>query len=89
MGHALQLELPDDVFRSLTKIAEQIGQSPESLATQWLARTSRKLEVDPLDEFIGAFCSGIPDWADEHDKYIGDSVKARLNGTGAADGSKK
>ena len=28
------------------------------------------LEEDPLEEFIGKI-HGPPDWADEHDKYIG------------------
>ena len=27
--------------------------------------------VDPLEKFIGAFPSDVPDWANEHDKYLG------------------
>jgi len=30
-------------------------------------------KADPLEKFIGAFNSNIPDWADEHDKYLGQS----------------
>lgn len=47
------------------------GQQPEVLAVQWLKQISQQQETDPLEKFIGAFESNIPDWADEHDKYIG------------------
>jgi hypothetical protein len=26
---------------------------------------------DPVENFIGAFSSNIPDWADQHDRYLG------------------
>lgn len=28
--------------------------------------------MDPVEPFIGAFSSNISDWADEHDKYLGE-----------------
>jgi hypothetical protein len=31
-------------------------------------------ETDPLEEFIGAFESDVPDWADNHDKHLADIV---------------
>jgi hypothetical protein len=27
--------------------------------------------IDPVEQFIGAFPSDVPDWANEHDKYLG------------------
>jgi hypothetical protein len=74
MGYSLTLELPENVYQSLLKTANQIGQQPEALAVQWLKKITQQQETDPLEKFIGAFNSNIPDWADEHDKYLGQSL---------------
>ncbi len=74
MGHPLTLELPENVYQLLQKTATQTGQQPEVLAVQWLKQISQQQETDPLEKFIGAFESNIPNWADEHDKYIGQSL---------------
>lgn len=31
-------------------------------------------EMDPLENFIGSVESGIPDWADNHDIYLGEGI---------------
>jgi len=74
MGYSLTLELPENVYQSLKKTATQTGQQPETLAVQWLKKITQQQEIDPLEKFIGAFNSNIPDWADEHDKYLGQSL---------------
>jgi hypothetical protein len=74
MGYSLTLELPENVYQSLKKTATQTEQSPETLAVQWLKQITQQQEIDPLEKFIGAFNSNIPDWADEHDKYLGQSL---------------
>jgi len=74
MSYALTLDVPENVYEMLLKIAEQIGQRPETLAVQCLKTTIQNYEIDPLEKFIGAFKSNIPDWADEHDKYLGQSA---------------
>ena len=74
MGYSLTLELPENVYQSLKKTATQTGQPPETLAVQWLKKITQQQETDPLEKFIGAFNSNIPDWADEHDKYLGQSL---------------
>lgn len=71
MTHALILEIPEEVYEPLLKKATQIGQTPEDLAVQWLVTVAQQLTDDPLEKFIGIFQSDVPDWADEHDKYIG------------------
>jgi hypothetical protein len=71
MTHALILEIPEEVYDPLLKKATQIGQTPEELAVQWLVTVAQQLVDDPLEKFIGIFNSDIPDWADEHDRYIG------------------
>jgi len=71
MEHKLVLEVPEDVYEPLTKTAKQRGASPEELAVEWLVSAIHKAIDDPVENFIGAFSSNIPDWADHHDKYLG------------------
>jgi hypothetical protein len=77
---SLSLELPEDLYASLAKIAEQEGKPPEELASQWLAIAIRSLTPDPLDNLIGSMNSGIPDWGDRHDWYIGQAILESMRG---------
>jgi hypothetical protein len=79
MGHTLVLEVPEDVYESLNKIAEQTGQTLEVFAVHWLATMARNLVMDPLEKFIGAFRSNVSDWADDHDKHIGKSIMETMH----------
>lgn len=74
MGHTLTLEIPEELFESLQKIAEQAGRTPEEMIAHWVTTDVRRIVDDPLAKWIGAFDSGLPDWADNHDKYIGESI---------------
>ena len=78
MGYTLTLEVPDEVYKPLVKTAEQTGQNPEELAIQWLAVVVQTFSNDHLENFIGAFKSDIPDWADRHDKYLGQSLMEEM-----------
>ncbi len=71
MGRILQLEVPEEVYTSLVRSAEQTGLRPEAVAVRWLISATEEFKDDPLEAFIGAFPSDIADWGDEHDKYIG------------------
>jgi hypothetical protein len=75
MGHTLTLDMPEDVYQSLKQKAEQIGQLPEALAVQLLTTATQHQSEDPLEQFIGAFNSQGSDWADQHDTYLGQSVR--------------
>jgi hypothetical protein len=75
MGHALTLDVPEDVYQSLLQKAEQIGQPPEALAVQLLATAAQRPIDDPLEQFIGTLSSHGSDWADQHDQYLGESVR--------------
>ena len=75
MGHTLILDVPADVYQSLQRHAEQIGQSPETVAVQLLATATQPHIEDPLEQFSGAFSSQGVDWADHHDTYLGQSVR--------------
>ena len=52
----------------LRQQAEQTGQSPETVAVQWLAAFKRSYVATPLGQFIGAF-SGYG--TDHHEAYLG------------------
>ncbi len=71
MSHTLKLELPEDIYQPLLKNARRKGRSPEETAIEFLKSILGKWEDDPIEKIIGAFQSNIPDWADEHDKYLG------------------
>ena len=68
------LEVPEDIYESLVKAAEQAGQPVEEVAVQWLSAANRDSVEDPFAKRIGAFASDIPDWADNHDYYIGQAI---------------
>ncbi|MEA2563789.1 MAG: hypothetical protein QOH06_5293 [Acidobacteriota bacterium] len=75
MGHALILNVPEELYRSLIQRAEEVGQKPESLAVQLLKAATSPGVSDPLEPFIGALSSQRTDWADRHDAYLGKSPR--------------
>jgi hypothetical protein len=79
MDHKLILTIPENIYEPLSETARQSGQTPEELAIQWLATAVQKVVDDPVEEFIGAFRSAIPNWPDEHDKVIGQGLMRKLN----------
>ncbi len=74
MAHTLTLEVPQEVYESLARLAEQEGQSPEALAAQWVISASQHLVADPLERLIGTLHSDVPDWGERHDYYIGQEL---------------
>ncbi len=54
-------------------------QTPEELAIQWLATAVQNVVDDPVEEFIGAFSSAIPDWPEEHDRLIGQALIRKMD----------
>lgn len=75
MGRTLRLEVPDDVYQSLSQRAERSGQSLESVAVELLAAATQHRDDDPLEQFIGVLSSPCSDWADRHDAYLGKSLR--------------
>jgi hypothetical protein len=79
MGHTLTLEVPKEMYEPLVKAAEQTGRTPEELAVEWLATAIHQAMSDPVEDFIGALSSNAPDWADQHDKYIGQALIEQMH----------
>lgn len=82
MGHTLTLEVPEDAYRPLAETARQRGSTPEELAVEWLVTAIYHAVNDPVEQFIGAFSSNISDWADQHDKYLGQAVMDSMHDAG-------
>ena len=74
MGHSLLLELPEEIYQPLAKVAQQNGDTPEQVATDWLVAMVRQGWQDPVEQFIGLFQSDIFDWTDQHDRYLGQAL---------------
>lgn len=71
MSKILAIEIPDEVYQTVLQTAERLGQSPEAFVSQWVVTQHQAQPSDPLDAFIGAFKSDIPDWTRRHDEYLG------------------
>jgi hypothetical protein len=84
MTHQLILDVPEEVYRPLIEAAQRKGSTPEQLAVEWLT-AGRQAAEDPLERFIGAIPSAVPDWADAHDKYLGQALNDELSGKKAAE----
>ncbi len=81
MTHTMTLEVPEEVYLPLLRSAEKSRKKPEDLAVYWLSHIVRQTQDDPIEKFIGAIASDVPNWADEHDRYLG---KALAKDLGAA-----
>ncbi|MBP7687966.1 MAG: hypothetical protein KA765_08665 [Thermoflexales bacterium] len=79
MGHAITVDVPPEAYESLANTARQTGQTPEELAALWLTNAARQVAADPLERFIGAITTQIPDWAERHDHYLGRALKDALS----------
>ena len=80
MGYALLLEIQEEIYQPLVKTAQQSGYTPEELVTTWLTTVVRQTLQDPLEQFIGSFHSNVPDWADDHDRYLGQALFEQMQG---------
>lgn len=74
-NYTLRLEVPQNVYELLVKLAPQMGQTPEELAIGWLATAAQRYADDPIEKFIGAFNGHVPDWTDQHDHYLGSQLR--------------
>jgi hypothetical protein len=74
MTHSVTLNIPDNLYYPLLERANKMGLKPEELMIEYLQTILKKTESDPLEEFIGALDSEIPDWTENHDLYLGKSL---------------
>ena len=78
MFHSIILEVPETIYQPLAEEAKSKGRKIEEIVLEKLVGAEPKQVSDPLDKFIGAFKSDIADWADNHDKYLGEDLAKDL-----------
>ena len=80
MSHPPTIDVPEEVFSYLNKLALQQGKTPETLAQELVSTAVQELEEDPLLRWAGAIDSEISDVAERHDYYIGQALYRELRG---------
>ena len=83
MTHSVTLEVPDQLYRTLVEKASKKGKEIEEVALDRLSDEWPDDVVDPFEKFIGSLTAetaDIPDWADNHDKYIGEAIYREMRG---------
>jgi hypothetical protein len=80
MGHTIKVELPDDVYESLRRRAEQSGETPENFLAHWLSEGLHGSATgeDALLRLAGVLESGLADIGERHDDYIGQRLTQGL-----------
>lgn len=78
MSHPLTIDVSEEVFSNLNKLALQQGKTPEALAEELVSTAVQDLESDPLLRWVGAVESDVPDAAERHDYYIGEALYKEL-----------
>ncbi len=80
MTHSIILEVPENIYQGIVKEAESKKRKVEEIALERLAKDTPQGIEDALDEFVGAFRSNVPDWANNHDKYLSENLMRELRG---------
>ncbi len=81
MNQILHITIPEKVYSTLERAAKTTQQPLEKVAADWLERAAQASE-DPLMALIGSMSSepDVRDWADQHDKYLGENLAESLKG---------
>jgi hypothetical protein len=77
MEHTIALQVPEKLYKAIQSQAVKQGQTPDSLAAQWLKEAIRKAETaeeDPLIKLFGTIRGDATDVAERHDYYIGQAL---------------
>lgn len=80
----LTVELEDRLYQTLKLIAQQLGQTPEQIGAQWIAKAVERVECDPLLALAGTLECDVTDVGERHDHYIGQSLLSEMRGNADA-----
>ncbi len=80
MPKTLTIELPDEVYEGLQKLAEKWQTTPESIASDWVVYEAERVLNDPLEKWIGAIDTGIIGWGERHDELLGEALMWEMRG---------
>lgn len=73
MTHQLLLNIPENLYQILLEQAQKQGETIENVVLKSLEESQLPKNIDPLEQFIGAFNSDNSDWLEQHDYYLGKS----------------
>jgi len=59
MPKTLTIELPDEIYEGLQKLAEKWQTTPERIASDWVVYEAERVLNDPLEKWIGAIDTGV------------------------------
>lgn len=74
MTHPITIQVPDEVYLPLLKLAKEQGQSVEAIASARLADAVYSAPGARLRKWCGATSSNVPDASLRHDDYLGQDV---------------
>ena len=80
MTHSITLDLPETVYKKLVEKASKSGKRVEDFAVDQLSNGDSGVIDDPFEKFIGSLHTDVSDWADNHDKYIGEQLMREMRG---------
>ena len=80
MTHSITFELPDAAYKRLVEKALKSGKRVEDFVAEQVMNGDAAPVDDPFEKFIGSLDTDIHDWADNHDKYIGEALYRELRG---------
>jgi predicted transcriptional regulator len=80
MPKTLTIELPDEIYEGLQKLAEKWKTTPERIAADWVVLQADQVLNDPLEEIIGAIDTGVIGWGERHDELLGEALMKKVRG---------
>lgn len=67
----LTIELPEETMTVLQRIAQERGETVESIAREWVqTKSENEQAAGEWMKLAGIFSSGTPDLAERHDHYL-------------------
>lgn len=80
MPKVLTIELPDEVYGVLERLAEEEGKTVQELGAEWILATVERILNDPLEQIIGSLKIGVPNWSERHDEILGEYLQRKVKG---------
>ena len=80
MPKTLTIELPDEIYEGLQKLAEKWQTTPERIASDWVVYEAEQVLDDPLEKWIGAIDTGVIGWGERHDELLGEALMRKVRG---------
>jgi hypothetical protein len=83
MGRPITIDVPDDVYEPLSRVATAEGRRPEEVASDWLKLAAQREVDDPLLRLLGSLESDTLDLSERHDHYLSEGL---MKETGRGEG---